>query len=176
MTQIRGHSTMRLTPELLQQLNAALEKCIFIETAGRLLGIPIARLAVWARKGQRIVVESGDSPIPYDEQPYAELWRIIGRTRAEVIGDAIGTLKAAVGSADSPGDWRAATWLLERMDRERWAAPHDEIRQLQAMYDEVVARLKQVQEAQGQGPKKPPKRVSELPPEEPPKPNAGQTG
>lgn len=88
-------------------------------------GISYSTLNRWRQRGQ----ESGDA-----DDPFCQFWNRLERAK----GEAALRLLNCVNSAAEGGEWKAATWILERRYPEEWgpnATGHDPIESLDSRFD-----------------------------------------
>ena len=97
---------MKLTPKRFELIVKMLSRGHYLTTAAKTAGISSATLAVWRKRGR----DDGDGI-------YFEFAQAVDDAHAK--GEV--TLVDHVISAVAKGEWRAATWILERKYGERWA-------------------------------------------------------
>jgi hypothetical protein len=107
----RGRPT-RLTPMLADALVAAVRQTGFIKPAAERCGLPDAVVQEWVRRG------TSAHPTRPGTRPYADFAARIARAQGEWQAHLLDVIATA--AATKPDTWGAATWLLERFDRETY--------------------------------------------------------
>lgn len=108
----------KLTPELQDQIVAAIQRGAYVETAANMAGINTDTFYEWLRKGARMhdVVKKGKKIIRPENQRLIEFSVAIQKATAQ------GEMRdiVAVDNAAQAGAWQAAAWKLERRNYTRW--------------------------------------------------------
>jgi len=97
----------KLTPELQQEIVKAIRLGNYIEVSAACAGICKQTLYNWLRRGER--AKSGK---------YRQFLDAVQRAVAEAEVVNVGQVSRAA----TQGDWKAATWRLERQHRDRWGS------------------------------------------------------
>jgi hypothetical protein len=83
----------------------------YMESAAAAAGISRRALFEWLARGD----PAGSNP---DDEPYREFRAAVDRAKAEAEARHVVLISSAASK-----DWKAAAWLLERQNPERWARP-----------------------------------------------------
>lgn len=128
----------KLTPDVQNVLIQAIERGHTYQSACDLVGIAFNTFNEWRKKGAAA-----------DSGRYYEFYEAVTRAEAQMIDNALTAIDmGAFGTADKPGDWRAAAWKAERRKPDDWGPRQkimiefssDELKQLQ----EIKALLDQL--------------------------------
>jgi hypothetical protein len=84
----------------------ALERGLPLKIAAAVAGIPVGTVRMWVQKGEEGV------------KPYDEVANLVTAARAQAIEEQIERVSRA---SRDPKYWRAAAWLLEKLDPEDFA-------------------------------------------------------
>lgn len=127
MTQLARKKTggrpTKCTPELTQRFAELMRQGNYLSTVADLCGISRRSAYRWIERGEEALVEAyatGDE-IPAVEKPYVNFRLEVRRAAAEAVKEAVEIIWKAA-EADTPGDWRAARWWLEKRCQDTWGA------------------------------------------------------
>lgn len=110
-----GGRPSKLTPQVLESISAVLRAGNYVETAAAFAGIDKVTLYDWMRQGARARAKGHETGI------YARFSHAIEKAMADaetVMTSAI--FRAGRGHEDTPGQWQALAWLLERKHPDKW--------------------------------------------------------
>ncbi len=104
-----------------QKIIAALNGGSHLGDAAERAGVGKRTLTRWLERGRRYRDALPTDSTTESDKPFYELLLDVEKTVASVrIRMSARILAAADGTADKPGDWRAAAWYLERSQPEVW--------------------------------------------------------
>src|SRR5262245_35609881 len=97
---------MKLTPDLIQQIQRLLPSCPYLSPLAGLVGVAKSTLFRWVKRGLRAFkARKAQDP---KEGVYARLWEAVKAGRARAERRAVRAIQKAF-----PKNWCAAAWYLE---------------------------------------------------------------
>jgi hypothetical protein len=124
-----GGRPTKLTPDVARRVCDLIRGGNYPETAAKACGVSRQTLLAWMKEGADIRQRVGDDGIPKlvaHRRALAQFSVDMERAFSEAEArDVLLIGRAAQGDGKRAGDWRAAAFLLERRNRERWS-PHTE--------------------------------------------------
>lgn len=104
-----------ISPTVVNEICALIERGAFIDQAALLMGIPKSTAERWLAKGRELIAVAESTPsgqfveISYEETLYIELVRKSDEARARLVLTSVEEIRAAV-------DWRAHAYLIDKWD------------------------------------------------------------
>lgn len=127
----RGQPSL-LTPATAKRICDFVRSGNYPETAAQAAGVSRTTLLGWLKEGAAIRRRLGDNAptarLSEHRRALVDFSTDLERAFSEAEArDVMLVGRAAQGTDKRPGDWRAAAFLLERRNRQRWAPQHDDV-------------------------------------------------
>jgi hypothetical protein len=103
---------------MIEELCGYLEEGTTIKTAATLAGISERGYHLWKKRGREEIDRVDESPrrsVRKSERMYVEFVKRTEQARRKAVRKRVENVRDA-----GKEDWRAAAWMLERMDKENW--------------------------------------------------------
>ncbi len=100
----------KLTRKVIDAIGDAVARGLPRKHAAALAGVSATAMFEWLARGRELI-ESGETDLTADERLQAEFAERLEKSDSEFVGHLVGLVQEA---AESPRNWTAAAWLLER--------------------------------------------------------------